>query len=410
MAYSNMAGILVARMTMLVLAVSTPLSAQGPIQTIVPAEALLKREYHVDYADGREDGWETAEVAPVTLAMDKAGGKIYWAYDASIHRANLDGSVRENFTGRIFEVWDGGAVNLGALNSGPFVREFHIGMDPTDRRIYLTALISHGDYYSSTIMGLGIEELSDEESKMKFGTLDKFMFENHLPMYVIGIAMDFHARQFYYMDYDVLRRGYMDFMVPHLTDDGVEPGVYMYPGEDHFRLYEDYEPFARLWPEGSDPADRESHYPRVFSGIEPVDYVFDSTGGYLYFSGRGPSNEEAIWRSRLREDGNRGGNRMALFIDAGSAGQLTVDEEYGKLYWAEGSRIRRTSIEGTRESKEKWSLDVGADVVDLLAAQGQVYWVDSDFNIRRYETGPPTQVEASSWGQVKDRIRNSRRD
>ena len=187
----------------------------------------------------------------------------------------------------------------------------------------------------------------------------------------------------------------------------------MYPGEWHFLLYEEYEPFARLWPEGSDPADWESHYPPVFHeevNIQPIDYVFDSAVGHLYFSGTGPENKDAIWRSRLREDDNKDDNTMALFIDAESAGQLAVDEEHRKLYWAEGSRIFRADTEGNQESKERWSLDAGADVVDLLATQGQVYWVDSDRYIRRYDTGPPTQIEASSWGQVKDRIWRSRED
>ena len=125
----------------------------------------------------------------------------------------------------------------------------------------------------------------------------------------------------------------------------------MYPGEWHFLLYEEYEPFARLWPEGSDPADWESHYPPVFHeevNIQPIDYVFDSAVGHLYFSGTGPENKDAIWRSRLREDDNKDDNTMALFIDAESAGQLAVDEEHRKLYWAEGSRIFRADTEGNQ--------------------------------------------------------------
>ena len=107
-------------MILLALAVSTSLFAQGQIETIVPADALPEREYY----DGPEGEWVTVRIAPITLAMDKTEGKIYWAYDASIHRADLDGSGMENFSGPIFEESVEGGFDL-TVGSGPKVSEFH---------------------------------------------------------------------------------------------------------------------------------------------------------------------------------------------------------------------------------------------------------------------------------------------
>jgi hypothetical protein len=234
-----------------------------------------------------------APVGASGIALDLSAGKVYWTVEDKIQRANLDGSSPETV--------------LAGL-SAPLA----IDLDVPAGKMYWTF---SGGIRRANLDGTGSEDL----------TAAAFAF---------GIALDLDAGKMYWTDCELsdcaIRRANLD-------GSGVEELLTDFP-VDIFSAFG-----VGLW------------------GI-----ALDPTRNKMYWSG-------AFWIGSADLDGSA---RMNFATGVSSPGGVALDRPAGKMYWSTDQWIRRSDLDGENIEdlvEGPWSRNSNPPIA-LDLTEGKLYW------------------------------------
>jgi DNA-binding beta-propeller fold protein YncE len=304
--------------------------------------------------------------APSTIALDLLGGKMYWAQDVgvgldNIRRANLDGTGVEDVVAGLDTV-----INTLVLDVSGNKMYWTGWNDVPDNRIR-----------RANLDGSGVETLVDASV-----------------IYPVGLALDAGSGQMYWTDRDSMKiqRATMDGT--NVTD--LLSGVFVSP--DGIAI--DMEQQKIYWADSDfglgkiQRADFDgAHLENVLVGlVSPGGVAVDASANKLYWIDRFKVSLIA-YELRIVRANRDGTGQEVLYTNPtnGSVfeppGRITLDTSGGKMYWTEthdSQTIRRADLNGSNmEVLVALSGSIPVDVA-LDLAGGKLYWTDlSASRIRR---------------------------
>ena len=276
---------------------------------------------------------------PGKIAVDVAGGKIYWVdrRGGTIQWSDLDGSNSEI----LFEL-------------GSFAID--LDLDLEREKIYFSAVYSHGDYtdgevYRSDLDGSDTELLLADPVGSPILALDPTTGEVHLA----------HGRYMVRLDPDGSSEYWELVYEPgDIALDGIAGKVY--------------------WTDPLHRAIRRSN--RDGSGVEdivtgledqPLEIALDREEGKVYWSVAydGEAGHGGLRRANLD------GSEVEHVVKQGEVVGITLDLERSKLYWTDArGTIRRSNLDGSgvEDLFAPWVRAPYAVALDAKA--GRIYWTD----------------------------------
>ena len=321
---------------------------------------------------------------PDKIALDIAGGKMYWTERewASLHRSDLDGSNTETL-----REGDGYLGWSGVLD---------LALDIEADKIYWTEWYSHGDYISSAYFranldGSDIEQFDDiviyrmaldvVEKKMYWAgeagiyrtDLDGSNVENVYQYYVVDIILDVAGGKIYWAESrDAIKRADLDGSNVEnvITDTGLigyytEIALDIARGKIYWTNPHPHTEAGAIHRANLDGSDVETLL--KWEGV--ISFAFDLDQSKLYWTG----DRDTIQRSNL--DGT---NVEVLFSPEvkGPYG-IALDPGGGKMYWSDlmvGS-IQRANLDGSSMEVLITGLEEPRGIA--LIAGSKIYWADS---------------------------------
>ena len=324
-------------------------------------------------ADTRTDV-ETVVVAAVYIeegiAVDAAGGKIYWASSVfgggdALNRSNLDGSDTEEL------------VTTGFRSARA------IALDLTAQKVYWAA----GSFTDAKLLRAGMVIPDGETPDNRSDVEILLTSELGAPF---GIAVDSSGGKVYWTDASIghqkLQRADLDGSnVEELASTGlvIPDGIALDPAMGHV-YWTDWggDKIQRANVDGSSIED-------VLAAtlVEPRGLALDLSAGRMYWTDTGtdkiqragldvPTGQTPLNRSDIED----------LVTGAAAYEQIALDLTAGKMYWIDATysnpRIRRANLDGSViEDLATGEVDPFGLAVDPV--EGKVYWGDYDVGIRR---------------------------
>jgi sugar lactone lactonase YvrE len=241
------------------------------------------------------------------LALDKAGGKIYWTYGKTIARAKLDGTAAEAL------------VTRGTSHT------YGIALDVVNEKMYWT------DYGTNKILRADLDGTAVEEL-VTTGLGDP-----------LGLALDLNAGKLYWADCatDKVQRANLDgTAVEDLVTEGLDWPCGITLDLSAGRMYwTDYGTNKILRAN----LDGTSVEELVTTGlISPSGIALDVASGKMYWTD---------WGTRKIQRANLDGTVVEDIIttDLAHPSGIALDLDAGKMYWTDGGfvKIQRANLDGT---------------------------------------------------------------
>ena len=286
---------------------------------------------------------------PGSIALDVAGGKMYWTdrrVSGGIYRSALDGTNVEILLGNKWietplgderidlgdEWWTLDPIRLLGFGSSTT----SIALDVAEGKMYWTEVLSHGDYIDGIVARANLD-----------GSNIEILFEG---LYPWDIALDLVRGKMYWTDF-----GFEGILRADLNGENVE--------YDYIRS----------------------------SSLGSI--ALDVDGGKIYWTDAGTIQ---------RADLNRENREEILTISDGYLEEITLDVDWDKVYWTNPSTqtIQRADLNGQNvehlfslEGDVKRHLSGPRAGIALDADGGKMYWTDS---------GPGTIQRADLDGENRE--------
>lgn len=343
--------------------------------------------YRLAAAGGYETIVESRLQAPVSLALDLNAGKAYWASSGRIERSNLDGSdfeivldLNQDIEGIALDV-DGGKLywtnfsreavqrsNLDGTEIEDLVTDGvvdpqGIALDLTNDKMYwVGSNLNGGLIHRANLDGTDVEELVAASGVW-------------LPW---GIKLDLDAGKMYWADIvaNNIQRANLDGTeIEELVD--VDLGHEL---DNPSGLALDLEAGKMYWVDrgrtsGSGRIERANLdgteiETLIDENLEDAnDIALDPVSGAMYWTD-GQYGTSTIWTSDLD-----GLDAEPLLTPIGQIRQFLIDDESGRIYWAEwGTKIQHSNLDGN----EIADLVTGAGSPERLTlVDGSIYWLEN---------------------------------
>ena len=300
---------------------------------------------------------------PGKIAVDVAGGKIYWVdkRGETIQWSDLDGSKTEVLVG--FHEWLYPDAWSSAIGHQARVYAIDLDLDLERRKLYFSAVYNEGDVltggvYRSNLDGSEVEYLGSARSPTL--AVDRVRSEMYLSNW----------DSIYRLDQDGSNLGYALIGAPpgDIALDLVEGKVYWTaPGDRAIR---------RSNPDGSDVED-------VLTELEdiPGEIALDLEGGKVYWTllhhyppGRLRARYES-YGGLLRA--NLDGSEVEHVVEQGEVVGFTLDLKGSKVYWTDArGTIQRADLDGSNPEDLFAPLVRAPYALALDATDGRIYWTD----------------------------------
>ena len=297
-----------------------------------------------------------------SLALDAAGGKIYWTDNRQIQRANLDGSQLE--------------IVVPPLSA----HDIYIALDTAAGKIYW-AIYANG--------GRSVIQRANLDGSGRETVVSKLCCPQSL-------ALDIPRGKLYWADRTHIRRVNLDGSQTEdlvkfgstessktiaLTADGSAVFLTEQPGRSNP---------GQIWRCGT--PEFPTGCQLVRSGFQDLrGLAIDDDAGKLYWIDRG--GQGRIYRANLD------GSQLEILRSGTKALGIVLDVAGDRMYWSEGDKIQRASLDGT-ESEELVSRESNAAprgiAVDLAA--GTLYWTNERGGVSTATLDGSQQVKISDAG------------
>ena len=291
---------------------------------------------------------------PGKIAVDVAGGKIYWVdkRGETIQWSDLDGSNSEVLVG-FHEWYDPDAWSI-AIGHQARVWAVDLDLDLERRKLYFSALYNEGDVftggvYRSNLDGSEVEYLGIAASPTL--AVDPVGGEMYLSNW----------DSIYRLDQDGSNLGYALTGAPpgDIALDLVEGKVYWTaPGDRAIR---------RSNPDGSEVED-------VLTELEdtPGEIALDLEGGKVYWT---LLHHYESYGGLLRA--NFDGSEVEYVVEQGEVVGFTLDLKGSKVYWTDArGTIQRADLDGSNPEDLFAPLVRAPYALALDATDGGIYWTD----------------------------------
>jgi hypothetical protein len=299
---------------------------------------LLRADLNGSNTEGVGAG-DPSSVVPGSVALDLANGKVYWTHDQEgIRRANLDGSGPESL---VLNAEDGG-TNL-----------MSIALDLAGGEMYWTnfggTLIR-----KANLDGSGIRTIFRPENGATFFALDP---TNSMMYWSENLATATH---------DILRATLppIDIVIPDLITAGglaVHDGLLYYVDTDLTGTTLGTGSIHRANLDGSDDQTLLSNL------MLPFAIAIDPDGGKFYWG----DPTQGIRRANLN------GSSPQTVVNTTGAVHIDLDRINNKIYWTDGTSIRRANFDGTSAEPVVTGLPVPRGVA-IHSGLSKVYWTQPD--------------------------------
>ena len=348
---------------------------------------------------------------PDKIALDIAGGKMYWTDGAvaGIHRSDLDGSNLETLVeGYGYPGWS---------------RITDIELDVTGGKIYWTVQISHGDYFSFVVMQAdldgsnsellfhGLNHIEDSALDLvrrkvyrtSWGTImwadldDQNIEYEYIRRSSRDIALDVEGGKIYWTEAETIYRANLDGqnIEEVLTVSDGYPEEFIRLDLDREQIYWTNPGTQTIQRADLDGKNREHffdlgqlHLTGSLAGI-----ALDVDGGKIYWTDEELENWRDWGTGTIQRADLDGKNREVLFdpiVRRPHGIALGID----KMYWTDTAKgtIHRADLNGQNREVLVTGLDEPKGIT--LTAGSKIYWTDSG-------TGK-IQVANLDGSQVKD--------
>ncbi|MDK1046367.1 MAG: hypothetical protein QGM45_11875 [Anaerolineales bacterium] len=321
------------------------------------------------------------------IAIDSLGQKIYWT-GAGIHRANLDGSNRENVVTDL-----GGPVGLAvdsvagkiywtdakrfservlrANLDGSDIEELTL-LDPASKPREIALDLPGGKMYWREKTSNRIMRANLDGSNVEVWLLVTISGLNHW-----GFAVDVQARKLYWGEDYRVKRANLDGSSPEdviVTMETTPQSIDL--DTEHGKLYwadRTYKAIRRSNLNGSDI--------EVVLSVEswPMGIALDVANDKMYWSENFPHGIG----SGIRRANLDGSNVEQLVPSVGAVGEIMLDLPNGKMYWRAGWTIRRANMDASNDERVvNFAGEPGGFSLDRV--EGKIYWCASFWDLTAF--------------------------